>query len=153
MRSAILIAMVGLVVAGCGSKASQAGDGQAVPGPVPSPPTQAVAPVVGGQDEAALSVGTLLEARPVTGARVRVTGLCYGLAGFLAAGPAPFSRSDWQLGDGAVAVFVVGPLPTNCVQTATPPLVTVQAIVLRDSAAVRIGGPLLERIYLRIVRP
>jgi hypothetical protein len=109
--------------------------------PEPATNAQTAPPVFG--------VRSLLESPPAAGTILGVTGLCYGLAGTLAAGPPPRSRSDWQLGNDTIALYVVGAIPSECVQASEPPLITITAVVERDSIATTLGGPRSERVYLR----
>jgi len=43
-----------------------------------------------------------------------VEGVCIGYSRVQAVGPQPRTRSDWQLVDDSVAVWVVGPYPQGC---------------------------------------
>ena len=144
-----LVSIAVLLIVACARK--QPEPSEQYPGrPAVTSPIRQVPSVPEASEHRSISVRVLLSTRPKSGTVVTVSGLCYGLAGLLAAGPPPSSRSDWQLGDGSVAVFVVGPIPLNCVQQANAPSVTIRATVRRDSVAVRLGGPLVERLYLRL---
>ena len=65
-------------------------------------------------DTGVLTLGELLDsADSLVGKTVRVLGACAGWSG-PAGGPPPLSRSDWQLQDDRVGIWVSGPLPQGC---------------------------------------
>lgn len=95
-----------------------------------------------------VTVAAVLDGRIPVGREVRVTGRCLGYGGRGADGPPPRTRSDWLLGSGERAVYVVGAFPPGC----TPmgggaDRVTVRGRVAADTVA-GLGAPGVARRYL-----
>jgi hypothetical protein len=141
---ALLIAAVG----GCQRPANRTAPGAG--DSTTQRPDSASQPADPGQP---MTVGALLGAPPSSGTNIRVSGKCYGLAGTLARGPQPRSRSDWQLGNDTVAVYVTGPSPTECLQAPAPPVVTIRALVQRDTVALSPVSQPVVRVFLRSLPP
>jgi hypothetical protein len=83
------------------------------------------------------------------GRSIRVRGTCTGYAHVLAAGPPPRTRSDWQLVDGDVALWVVGPYPDGCsgtVPSEAPGTYTM--VVTADTLPALGGASPRPRLYL-----
>lgn len=87
-------------------------------------------------------------------ATVSVQGTCIRMDEKVAFGPAPITRSDWQMRDVAQAqqaIWVVGERPVDCGYdkgSATP--VTILAVVARDTVR-QVSGAGVARWYLRRV--
>jgi hypothetical protein len=64
-----------------------------------------------------VTVRDLLESHEFVGKTVQVEGKCLGYGKIVAQGGPPLTRSDWQLEDDGVAIYVSGPLPAGCSAT------------------------------------
>jgi hypothetical protein len=83
------------------------------------------------------------------GRSIRVRGTCIGYARVVAAGPQPRTRSDWQLVDDDVALWVVGPYPDGCSGTIPSDAPgTYTMVVAADTLPALGGGPPRPRLYL-----
>jgi hypothetical protein len=72
-------------------------------------------------EEEPWTVSQLLEAPDsLVGKTLRVRGSCSGWDG-PALGSSPLTRSDWQLQEGELAIWVSGPLPQGCDPVQPPP--------------------------------
>lgn len=89
-------------------------------------------------------------ARPeLVGRTVTVTGRCLGYGTIRASGPPPRTRSDWQLAEGAAAVWVTGARPTDCSATeGSTHDDTITARVAQDTVRVVATDPGQVRRYL-----
>lgn len=96
------------------------------------------------------TVRTLLTDPSSVGRTVRITGLCLGY-GNRAEGPPPFSRSDWQLAQDEVAIYVVGRIPTQCAPNGPPSTVTITALVRQDTLRANTMRPRRPRQYLELI--
>jgi hypothetical protein len=108
----LLIASVLALLLGCNGRRENALPAPAAPGSdMPAPPaTEFPSP----KKEDVLAVQDVLEDPIAYSERmVRVRGRCLGWNG-PAAGPGPWTRSDWQLGNTEQALWIVGPLPPGC---------------------------------------
>lgn len=76
-----------------------------------------------------------------------VRGTCLGWGG-PALGAQPSTRSDWQIGDSATALWVVGSLPAGCTGEGGGGVTTIRAYVAADTVPVRIGRAAEQRVYL-----
>jgi len=97
------------------------------------------------------TVRKILSDRSYVGKLVRLSGTCLEY-GHLAEGGPPKTRSDWQLEQGGVAIYVAGPLPPGCLGASSAPTVTVTAMVRQDTISVNSSNPRRARQYLEIVR-
>ena len=81
-----------------------------------------------------VSVRELLASSAHVGKTVRVAGRCLGYGKIVAEGTPPLTRSDWQLEDGGLAIYVSGPLPEGCSPTEGSQTVsTIYARVAQDT--------------------
>ena len=104
-------------------------------------------------DTTEVTVHQVLVSPSLTGTMVLVHGTCLGYAApFVAHGPPPLTRSDWQLGDGGEALWVSGPLPAGC--TSTTPATAPTAVVARvaQDTVQALGGGTAVRRYLVVGR-
>jgi hypothetical protein len=107
-------------------------------------------PVTTSPDTASVTVAQVIDSASLVGRTVSVTGRCLGYqVPAVAIGPPPLTRSDWQLEDGGVAVFVSGAYPAGCSATAgsTTPT-TVVALVAQDTLPALGNRPATARRYL-----
>ena len=83
------------------------------------------------------------------GRSVRVEGVCIGYSRVQAMGPQPRTRSDWQLVDDSVTVWVVGSYPPGCSGT-VPSLSagTFTMTVAMDTLPALGDAPPRPRVYL-----
>ncbi|MEO8636821.1 MAG: hypothetical protein ABI587_16215 [Gemmatimonadales bacterium] len=107
-------------------------------------------PPPSGGDPTTATVHEVLTKPALVGRILNVTGRCLGYsAPFLAKGPSPLTRSDWQLEDQGEAVWVSGAMPTGC--SATQPAVspsTISALVAQDTLPILGGNGPSPRQYL-----
>lgn len=96
------------------------------------------------------TVRDLLTKSANVGKTVRIAGLCLGY-GALAEGSPPNSRSDWQLAQDDVAIYVVGPLPGGCAPNGPATAVTIKAIVRQDTLPANPVRPKRPRRYLELL--
>ena len=86
------------------------------------------------------------------GSNVRVTGRCLGY-GTLAVGGPPVTRSDWQLEQDGVAIYVSGERPPDCDSTrGATTFVTISARVAQDTLIGLPGQSSRPRRYLERTR-
>ena len=123
--------------------------------PRPRPPGE-VTPINVPQraDVREVTIRQLLDSDSLVGVQVRVSGRCLGYSAQIAVGSPPLTRSDWQLEDGEVAIYVSGPLPSGCSATAgSSDRITVTAIVAQDTLSPLGNRRAMPRRYLvRVVR-
>jgi hypothetical protein len=134
---AALVIAIGLLAGNC-SRASNGREGG-------EPKSGGDAPA----EAHAVSVKGVVERSVPVGDRVRVSGRCLGYTAGPAIGGPPVTRSDWQLEDGGVAVYVTGALPDGCSATgggASP--VAITAVVAEDSVEIGAGRTRTARRYL-----
>jgi len=100
-----------------------------------------------------VTVKELLASSALVGRRVRVVGRCLGYSAAVAPGGPPRTRSDWQLEDNGVAIYVTGQLPSGCSATeGSKERPTILAIVAEDTLPARGDRPPTPRRYLVRVR-
>jgi len=88
------------------------------------------------------------------GRTITVRGRCLEISAIRAQGPPPRARSDWQIDDGDVALFVVGPRPADCpVAEGSRANLMVTARVAEDTVPLRIGGVPQARRFLLLPAP
>ncbi|MDX2120427.1 MAG: hypothetical protein SF070_05080 [Gemmatimonadota bacterium] len=96
-------------------------------------PRQVGAPAPKQGEPAAVSVRTVLTTQALVGQTVLVSGYCLPAATPAKAhGTQPVRRSDWQLEEHGVAVWVNGPKPAEC-SAATEARSTITATVAQDT--------------------
>ncbi len=123
------------------------------PTPAPAIPKEEAASVPSGEISpmrtAPVSISAIVaDPGGYAGKEVIVRGRCLGWRG-PALGPQPRSRSDWQIGDDASALWVVGPFPPGCTGAAGGGEVTLRATVGVDTARMALGtAERVERAYL-----
>lgn len=102
-----------------------------------------------GVKDTSVTVAEIAGSGALVGKRVRVQGRCMGYSTPLAVGPPPRTRSDWQLADGSVAIYVVGDFPPGCSPTtgSTEP-VTIIGVVTEDTIPARLERPVRARRFL-----
>ncbi|HXE58532.1 MAG TPA: hypothetical protein VNK43_11080, partial [Gemmatimonadales bacterium] len=132
----LLAAAVGAAAAACGPR-----PGPALPAGSGAVPPDSIVPA---------TVRELIQSSRLVGRRVMVTGRCLGYrVPPVAVGAPPRTRSDWQLEDGGIAIYVTGPLPAGCSATAGSPKVdTLVALVSEDTLPSLAGRPAATRRYL-----
>ena len=95
------------------------------------------------------TVREIVASGALVGRRVRVAGRCLGYSTPRAVGGPPRTRSDWQLEDDGVAIYVTGPLPVGCSPTeGARETTTILAIVAEDTLSARRERPATARRYL-----
>ncbi len=125
--------------------AAAAGGSAAAEPPAP-PPADDGGQVAAGARRA--TVAQVADGALPAGRVVRVTGRCLGYGARSAEGPPPRTRSDWLLGSGGRAVYVVGAFPPGCEPMAGgTDDVTLRARVAVDTVA-GLRGPGTPRRYL-----
>ncbi|MHB1192812.1 MAG: hypothetical protein ACYC6F_07170 [Longimicrobiales bacterium] len=83
------------------------------------------------------------------GRSVRVEGVCIGYSRVQAVGPQPRTRSDWQLVDDSVAVWVAGSYPQGCSGTVPSGSAGIYTMkVAMDTLPALGGAPARPRVYL-----
>ncbi len=83
------------------------------------------------------------------GGSVRVEGVCIGYSRVQAVGPQPRTRSDWQLVDDSVAVWVVGSYPQGCSGTVPSRSAGIYTMTVAMDTLPALGGaPARPRVYL-----
>jgi len=83
---------------------------------------------------ATVTVREILESGTYLGHRVRVSGRCLGYSAAVAEGGPPLTRSDWQLEDDGVAVYVSGSMPDGCSPTqGSTGRTAIDAVVAQDT--------------------
>jgi hypothetical protein len=99
--------------------------------------------------DTSVTVAEIAGSSALVGRRVRVQGRCMGYSTPLAVGPPPRTRSDWQLENGGVAIYVVGDFPPGCSPTtgSTEP-VTIIGVVTEDTIPARLERPARARRFL-----
>ncbi|HSW29178.1 MAG TPA: hypothetical protein VLH75_06735 [Longimicrobiales bacterium] len=104
--------------------------------PVPdAPPMVPLAAIVAGEVE--------------VGRSVRVEGVCIGYSRVQALGPQPRTRSDWQLVDDTVAVWVVGSYPEACSGTVPSRSAGIYTMTVAMDTLPALGNaPARHRVYL-----
>lgn len=114
-------------------------------GSQPGPGSEAATPAVRDVHEILGGVATV-------GATVAVRGTCIRMDEKAASGPAPLTRSDWQMRDVArsdQAIWVVGERPADCgYDKGSAGPVTILAVVARDTVP-QVSGSGVARWYLR----
>ena len=134
---------------------STAGMPAVEPAPLPRPPGEAT-PINVPQraDVREVTIRQLLDSDSLVGVQVHVAGRCLGYSAQVAVGSPPLTRSDWQLEDGELAIYVSGPLPSGCSATAgSSDRITVTAIVAQDTLSPLGNRRAMPRRYLvRVVR-
>lgn len=123
--------------------------------PVSTPPTDTTPITAPRREEIPLvTVRDLIDSDAYVGKRVQVTGRCHGYAADVAVGPPPVTRSDWQLVDSKMAIYVSGSLPNDCSATeGSSDRITVTAMVAQDTLPAFGNRPAMPRRYLvRVVR-
>lgn len=124
-----------------------------VPGPLSGRPVGGVKSQVGKGGSGAkprATVRSILEDPSSIGTTVRLTGMC-SVFGSLAEGTPPVTRSDWQLSQSGVAIYVTGRPPAGCAMGSSPKEVTITARVLQDTLPANPARPRRPRQYLEIV--
>ena len=120
--------------------------------PVPldtPPPAEAVSPSPSGDALPFIHLRAVLEGDAEVGRRVRVEGVCIGYSRVLAVGPQPRTRSDWQLVQDSVAVWVVGPYPPGCSGTVPSEGAGTYVVVIAAETLPALGdAPARPRLYL-----
>lgn len=123
--------------------------------PLPRPPVE-ITPINVPQraDIRKITIQQLLNSDSLIGEWVRVSGRCLGYTAQVAVGPPPLTRSDWQLEDGEMAIYVSGSLPNGCSATeGSSDRITVTAMVAQDTLPALGNRPAMPRRYLvRVVR-
>jgi hypothetical protein len=105
------------------------------------------------EKEEVRTVRELLSSDRDVGRMVRVSGQCLGYGKPVAEGMPPRSRSDWQLEDGGVAIYVTGPLPAGCSATAgATERTTIVARVAQDTMPAMGNREATPRRYLVVER-
>jgi len=95
------------------------------------------------------TVRELLSSDRDVGQMVRVAGRCLGYSKPVAEGMPPRSRSDWQLEDDGVAIYVTGPLPAGCSATeGSAERTTITARVAQDTMPAMGNREATPRRYL-----
>lgn len=101
-----------------------------------------------------VEVVEILDGNTKVNEAVSVRGTCIRMDEKVAFGPAPSSRSDWQMRDtmqSQRAVWVVGARPSDCgYDKGSAEPVTIRAIVARDTVQ-QVGGAGVPRWYLQRV--
>jgi hypothetical protein len=116
--------------------------------PTLPPGMQSARPPVGGK-EPVRTVRELLSSDRDVGQLVSVSGQCLGYSKPVAEGMPPRSRSDWQLGDDGVAIYVTGPLPAGCSATGgSTERTTIVARVAQDTMPAMGNREATPRRYL-----
>lgn len=96
-----------------------------------------------------LTVPEILRSSEYVGMIVRVEGKCLGYGKIVAVGGPPLTRSDWQLEDGGVAIYVSGPLPEDCSATkGSTQRSIIYALVAEDTLRTIGSRPATPRRYL-----
>lgn len=96
-----------------------------------------------------VTVAQVLNSPALVGWRVKVTGRCLGYGTPKAVGTPPLTRSDWQMEDGAAAIWVSGPLPPGCsVTEGSTTSSTIQAVVYQDTISMKSAPEVKTRRYL-----
>ena len=99
--------------------------------------------------DTSVTVAEIAGSSALVGKRVRVTGRCMGYSTPLAVGPPPRTRSDWQLADGGVAIYVVGTFPPGCSPTTgSSEPVTIIGVVAEDTIPARLERPARARRFM-----
>lgn len=127
--------------------------GQATPAsPVPldtTPRAEAVPPSPPSDAGPLVHLRAILNGDVEVGRRVRVEGVCIGYSRVLAVGPQPRTRSDWQLVQDSVAVWVVGPYPPGCSGTIPSEEAGTYVVVIAADTLPALGdAPARPRLYL-----
>lgn len=108
-----------------------------------------VSPTPGSDTLPLIPLHEILSGGAEVGRRVRVRGVCIGYSRVLAGGPQPRTRSDWQLADDSVAVWVVGPYPPGCSGTVPAEQAgTFTFVVASDTLPALGSAPSRPRVYL-----
>jgi hypothetical protein len=144
--------LIALVALACQPKArGEGGPADSVPSP---PPAGMAEQVPAGGKEPVRTVRELLASDADVGRTVRVAGRCAGYSTPLAEGAPPLTRSDWQLEDEGVAIYVSGPLPAGCSATGgSQARSTIVAQVAQDTMPAAGDRPAAPRRYLVRARP
>jgi hypothetical protein len=120
--------------------------------PVPSdtvPRPGAASPTAAAGAPPLIPLQAILAGGAEPGRRVRVEGVCIGYSRVLALGPQPRTRSDWQLVDDSVAVWVVGPYPPGCSGTVPAEQAGTFTVVVASDTLPALGtAPPRPRLYL-----
>ena len=99
--------------------------------------------------DTSVTVAEIAGSSALVGKRVRVTGRCMGYSTPLAVGPPPRTRSDWQLADGGMAIYVVGTFPPGCSPTTgSSEPVTIIGLVAEDTIPARLERPARARRFM-----
>jgi hypothetical protein len=97
-------------------------------------PQQVGAPAPKRGELPAVSVGTVLTTQALVGHTVVVSGYCIPEATpAMAHGTQPVRSNDWQLTEGGAAVWVSGPKPAGCAESAKDERSTITAVVAQDT--------------------
>jgi hypothetical protein len=96
-----------------------------------------------------VTVRDVLSDPAFAGRAIRISGTCLGYAKPVAEGGPPLTRSDWQLEDGGVAIWVSGPVPDGCSPTeGSKTRSTIAARVAQDTLQAFGGKAPKARRYL-----
>ncbi|HKA58319.1 MAG TPA: hypothetical protein VKD28_06870 [Gemmatimonadales bacterium] len=147
---------VALACTGAGQRSSAGADSVRVQRPTEQPQAAADSPraqvaitVPRAKPDTSVTVAEIAASGALVGKRVRVTGKCMGYSTPLAVGPPPRTRSDWQLADGSMAIYVVGTFPPGCSPTTgSSEPVTIIGVVTEDTIPARLGGPARPRRFM-----
>jgi len=103
-------------------------------------------------DQHAWTVHAVVEAPDsIVGMTLRVQGNCAGWGG-PAKGPPPLTRSDWQLTNDTVGLWVSGPLPQGCDPVDPPPELQFEVVAVVAVDTVSILGE-VSPLVRRFLRP
>ena len=101
-------------------------------------------------DSLEVSIRELVNGAVQVGKIVRTRGQCIGYATPVAEGSPPRTRSDWQLEDGGIAVWVVGAFPPGCTGAGGDgTFITVSGLVAEDTVVVLNGPAHVRRFLIR----
>jgi len=104
--------------------------------------------VPGEQEPVTLTVKEVTNSSWQAGGLVSVRGTCLRRGAGQAVGAPPLTRSDWELGEDSVAVWVSGPRPPDCTaETGATVSMTVDGVVALDTLRT-MDGDRLPRVYL-----
>jgi hypothetical protein len=97
-----------------------------------------------------VSIRELVNGAVQVGKVVRTHGQCIGYSKPVAQGPPPRTRSDWQLEDGGIAIWVVGAFPPGCTGAGGDGTrITVSGSVAEDTVVALNGRGHVRRFLIR----
>ena len=97
-----------------------------------------------------VSVRELVNGAVHVGKVVRTRGQCIGYSTPVAEGSPPRTRSDWQLEDDGIAVWIVGAFPTGCTGAGGDgTIITVSGLVAEDTVVALNGRAHVRRFLIR----